>query len=107
MQQRVDHADDELGRLRRMPAKVQDVGTDRLDVCAALVTLELGEQLAVEIDRRDREPEPRERNRLKAATCPEVDRAFAAVRRNAARSEEVRVTRERRVPPAIHPRIDV
>ena len=74
---------------------------------AAGVRLQLGKQLAVEVDGGDGETEPRKGNRLEAAAGAQVDRACRLTRRNAARREELRVARERRVPAAVHPRIDV
>ena len=69
--------------------------------------LELGEQLAIEIDGRDGEAETRQRNRLEAAPGAEIDGPARTPRRNAERGEKLRVARERCVPAAIHPRIDV
>ena len=107
MQQRVDHADDELDRLPRMPAEVDEIRADRFDVLAAGMRLQLRKQLAVEVDGGDGETEPRKGNRLEAAAGAQVDRACRLTRRNVARREKFRVARERRVPAAVHPRIDV
>src|SRR6187551_2240633 len=107
MQQRVDHADDELGAVRHVASELREVRADRLDLLAVAVRLELGEQLGIEVDRRDLEAKPRKWDRLEAAARAEIDSALRCSRRKAARREKFRVARELSVPAAVHPRIDV
>jgi hypothetical protein len=107
VQQRVDHADDELGAMRCVAAELAEVAADDVDLLAALVRLELREQFRVEVDRSDLEAGARERNRLEAAARAQIDRALAAARDDIARSKKLRVARERSIPSAVHPRVDV